>query len=83
MGTPPPNIMTTLICSMTRNASRMRSAVNCSNDSAQSPPCQKISTERVKPCRRAVARSALPQDLGSAQPIMPINTYPLKSVPRL
>ena len=41
-GTPPPNIATTAICSMTLKESLILLALNCEKLSAQSPPATKV-----------------------------------------
>ncbi len=60
IGTPDEYMSTTAICRMTRSLSRMLSAENVSNDSAQSPACSR------KASPRGHLGQALGQDAGLA-----------------
>ena len=59
-GTLAPYVNTIAICSMTLNVSRIKSALNCSKLSAQSPPCSRNASPRDAAPRAAFRRLASP-----------------------
>ena len=61
-GTPPPNIATTAICSMTLKESLILLALNCEKLSAQSPPAEEVALllgVKMMPQKRSVPHKPL------------------------